>query len=147
MRETRNATEHEGFRIRILNGKHTGRLGVVEIEPEDRGSELEVTNLERTLIDCVVRPAYAGGVSEVLAAFEASKGRLSVNSLCAMLRKLDYVYPYHQAIGFYLERAGFEESVLRLLDRFPIEFDFYLAHGMKNREFVPRWRLYVPKGF
>lgn len=28
-----------------------------------------------------------------------------------------------------------------------IEFDFYLAHGMKKPVFDARWRIYHPRGF
>jgi hypothetical protein len=67
--------------------------------------------------------------------------------LAATLQKLSYTYPYHQAIGFYLERAGYNPAQLDLLRRFPMEFDFYLTHQTKEKEYVKEWRLYVPKGF
>src|SRR5882672_4945604 len=47
-------------RIVLLSGKHTGRLGVTKtLGPQ--GEQLELTDLERTLIDIAVRPTYAGG--------------------------------------------------------------------------------------
>ena len=64
---------------------------------------LRFTNLERTLIDAAVRPVYAGGVFEVRKAYQLAKEKVSVNRLAALLQKLNYIYPYHQAIGFYLE--------------------------------------------
>ena len=72
---------------------------------------------------------------------------VSVKKLAAYLRKLHYVYPYHQAIGFYMERAGYDERLLKLLEDFPIEYDFYLQHAMRSPVLNNRWRLYVPKGF
>jgi hypothetical protein len=139
------------FRVCMLNGKNTGKLGVVEENViGDSGQalgRLRFTNLERTLIDIVVRPFYAGGVFEVAKAFHLAMDKLSVNSLAAMLQKLRYIYPYHQAAGYYLERAGYKPSQLDLLRRFPMEFDFYLAHDMGATEYVKDWRLYIPKGF
>lgn len=61
-----------------------------------------MTKLERTLIDIAVRPNYAGGVHHVLEAYAAAKSRVSVNVLLATLQKMEYVYPYHQVIGFYI---------------------------------------------
>ena len=108
---------------------------------------MRVTDCERTLIDATVRPAYSGGVAVVAKAFELAKETVSVNKLTAYLRKLRYVYPYHQAVGFYMERAGYDEALLKLLDQFPVEYDFYLEHAMKSPVLNKRWRLYVPKGF
>ena len=62
------------------------------------------------------------------------------------LKKLGHLYPYHQAIGFYLERAGYDERALDLARRPGLEFDFYLTHGMKDTEFSRDWRLWYPRG-
>lgn len=114
-RMTRNlamvkGTKREGIRVCLLNGKHTGYLGVEERDvpswDEAASARLRLTDIERTLIDIAVRPFYAGGVSEVLKAYEHAAERASVNRLAGLLRKLGYVYPYHQAVGFYLDAAG-----------------------------------------
>jgi predicted transcriptional regulator of viral defense system len=138
--------KYENWAIVLLSGKNTGRLEVGPITA-DTGEPVEVTRLERTLIDITVRPAYAGGIYQVLEAYKAAKDRLSVNTLMATLKKLDYVYPYHQAIGFYMERAGYEESRIERLLKLGTTLDFYLAHGIKDREYDSKWRLFYPKGF
>jgi hypothetical protein len=137
-------------RVCILNGKNTGNLGVIEQEVRpgvDLTAKVRLTNVERTLIDIAVRPVYAGGVAAVLRAYTNARELASVNRLTAMLKQIGHIYPYHQAIGFYLERAGFKPSMLDLLRRLPMAFDFYLANDMKETEYVKNWRLYVPKGF
>ena len=57
------------------------------------------------------------------------------------------MYPYHQAIGFYLERAGYKESVLQLVEELGIEYNFYLTYQMTDIVPNDRWKLYVPKRF
>lgn len=130
----------------LLSGKHTGDLGVVSM-PGAAGEPLMVTGLERTLIDLAVRPDYAGGLYEVLRAFKSAKESASINALVATLKKLEYVYPYHQAIGFYLQRAGYESDRWERLHKLPREFDFYLAHDIRDRDYDPSWRVFFPKGF
>lgn len=135
------------YKICRLNGKFTNKLGVINIKGS-QGETLLATDIERTLIDSVVRPAYSGGVFEVLNAFIRAKDKVSINKLTAMLKQLDYVYPYHQAIGFYLERSGvYKDSQIRLLKKSDFKYDFYLTHQMKETEYSKEWRLYYPKGF
>ncbi|HFL3608674.1 TPA: hypothetical protein ACG3RE_003813 [Clostridioides difficile] len=129
--------------IYSLNGKFTDKLGVKKIEFE--GSLIEVTNLERTLIDIVVRPQYSGDVFEVLNAYKMAKGRLSTNRLKSMLKKLEYTYPYHQAIGLYMEKAGYEDKQLNLLKSIPIQYDFFLTNEMKNPNYSSEWKIYYPR--
>ena len=93
---------------------------------------------------------YAGGVFEVLKAFKTAKlnDQVSVNKLSATLKKLDYVYPYHQAIGFYMERSGvYDNDSLDILRRFEMKFDFYLDYHMEDKEYSKDWKLFYPKGF
>jgi predicted transcriptional regulator of viral defense system len=146
-RVTKNVAETADFRVCMLSAKNTGQLGVVQETIMPEYGLLRFTNLERALIDATVRPVYAGGVFEVRKAYELAKERVSVNRLTAMLQKLNYTYPYHQSIGFYLERAGYKTELLNLLRRFPMDFDFYLAHDMGRTDYVKEWRLYVPKDF
>ena len=133
------------YRVTLLSGKNTGRLEVSELTGP-KGEVLDVTKLERTLIDIVVRPNYAGGAFEVLAAYRAAKERMSFNTLLATLRQLNYMYPYHQAIGFYMERAGYEQAKLDRLKALGLNFDFYLVNRVAKPQYSPTWRIHYPEG-
>jgi len=145
MRKTKQIAQYDRFKIYLLNGKHTSNLGV--IDHELGGITIRITGLERTLVDAVVRPDYSGGVEEVLKAFATAKGKVSVNKMLAILKKMDYMYPYHQAIGFYLEKAGYKENVLQLVEELGIEYNFYLTYQMTDIVLNDRWKLYVPRRF
>ena len=148
-RVSNNVIEFEDKRIYLLNGKNTGQLGVItDSVTYDNNQQISVrlTNVERTLIDITVRPTYSGGVFEVLKAFTLAKEQVSVNALVSMLLKINHTYPYHQAIGFYLERAGYKQSLLDLVRRLPIEYDFYLVNKMQDTEYIKKWKLFIPKG-
>ncbi|MCX2861983.1 hypothetical protein OOZ63_09040 [Paucibacter sp. PLA-PC-4] len=149
-RVSQNAVDFGELRIVLLNSANTGELGVVDQEHqqgEGPAAKVRVTSIERTLIDAAVRPTYCGGVAEVAKAFELARGAFSVNALGAMLSKMGFTYPYHQAIGFYLERAGYRDGVVDIIRRFPMKHDFYLTHDMADTRYESAWRLHVPKSF
>jgi hypothetical protein len=136
-----------GYRLMILSGKATGRLEVTTMTT-GAGELLDVTKLERTLIDITVRPVYAGGVFQVLEAYRQAKDLVSTNTLLATLRKLDYIYPYHQAIGFYTWKEPVSGSLNgKSSCSSGTDFDFYLSHSLPpDRLYDARWRLFYPAG-
>lgn len=142
-----NVAEVEGYRVCIISGKNTGRRAVIEGRPVEGAGLLRYTSLERTLIDIAVRPAYAGGVFEVKKAYELAKGRASAEEIVRLLGALQYVYPYHQAIGYYMMSGGWSAEEFGALKKIPMKHDFYLTHQMSQTDYVQDWRLHVPKGF
>jgi predicted transcriptional regulator of viral defense system len=142
MRKTNHIAFFNDFNAYMLNGKNTERVGITEIEIDDE--ILSITDIERTLVDVSIRPGYGGGVEEILGAYIRAKGEISINRLLAYLRKMDYIYPYHQVLGFYLEKAGYKESQLKLLESMNIEYNFYLNYNMEKPSFSERWKLYYP---
>jgi predicted transcriptional regulator of viral defense system len=146
-RTSNNVITFGDMRICRLNGGNTHQLGVVDFKT-DEGEKIRITDTERTLIDAVVRPVYAGGIGEVAEAFRAATDKVSIKKLAEYLRRLNFTYPYHQAIGFYLEHAGtYKGADIKLMQRFPIEYDFYLNYQLKNPAHNKKWRLFTPQRF
>jgi hypothetical protein len=132
------------YKIVLLRGKFTKNLGVVKFS-----KTIAVTDLERSLIDIVVRPSYSGGISEVIKAFRIanSEHKVSINKLSGYLNRLEFIYPYHQAIGFYLEAAGnYKPSQISIFSNREMKNDFYLAYDMKLMSFSEKWRIWYPTG-
>jgi len=145
-KEQRKTGEQYSFNqstVILLNGQYTSRLGV--IEQNDGVIQYYYTDMIRTLIDITVRPAYSGGVFEVLKAFESAREKIDPNMLKTYLNQMRFIYPYHQVIGFYLELAGYPESTLKLFEQ-NTNYNFYLTYNMKNPHFNDRWKLFYPRG-
>jgi hypothetical protein len=144
-RVSNNITYYNDYQIILLNGKNTNKEGVINLLHPAEG-DVNTTCLERTLIDITVRPVYAGGVKNVLNAYEKIKDNVSGITIKTILDKLDFIYPYHQAIGFYMERSGYSKKDCDIFRDSGINCDFYLAHAMEEREYSEKWRIYYPKG-
>lgn len=141
-----NATTYiDGKKIWYINGKNTNNYGVTykQIDPV---LYIPLTNIERTLIDIVVRPYYGGGPRNIVQAYKSAKGKFSIQELERALRELNYKYPYYQAIGFYLEMAKVydDKSINRFQNFDKISFDFYLDYQIQNPLYNPKWRIFYP---
>jgi hypothetical protein len=135
--------KYKAAAIVALNGKQTGQLGV-KTTKGSLGEFLSVTNLERTLIDIAVRPAYAGGANNVLKAYRAARDKVSADKIVATLSALQHRYPFHQSIGFLMSRAGFPAAECAKLAALGADCDFYVDYDIKELAYSKEWRLYYP---
>ena len=146
-RQSRYIFAYRNQKIIILSGKQTKGLGVVTIQGPQK-EVLRVTDIPRTLIDITVRPTYGGGVYQVIEAFKGARERTSASEILETLAQLKYLYPYHQAIGFYMSRAGYPKAEVARLKESGLSYDFYLDYTIPKtqREYDKEWRLFFPKG-
>ena len=145
-RVTANKATVDGHTINLLNGKQTANLGVIKKEISGVGTCF-LTNIERTLIDIAVRPVYSGGVKEVLNAYKGARGLISTELLAEYLLKIGHTYPYHQSIGFYLERARFPEETISIFEKMRKELIFYLDYRINNPKLSQKWNIIYPDVF
>lgn len=134
-------SQYDGFRYVYLQKKHKSiNVGVTQI------NGLAVTDLERTLIDIAVRPVYSGGAFEVLEAYKNAKRKADPLKISSYLDELDYIYPYHQLIGFYLDLVGFPKKSLQpFLDK-KSNINFYQTYNLSNKKLNEKWGIYYPTG-
>lgn len=141
-RQTSNVRSILNFQLHLINGQSNNRLGVVPFR-----DCYYVTDVERTIIDSVVRPFYAGGVTQIFEAIVNAKNIIDIDKLVYYYKQMNFIYPYFQAIGFYLDRAGYDNNALAPFLKMRQVHKFYLTYNMRFTEFDPRWNLYYPRGF
>lgn len=144
-RVTKKRAKFKKQEIVFLNSKYTGDSGISEINFND--TYYRVTSLERTLLDVAMRPYYCGGISEVMSCFSAAHNKININKIIRLLVELDYIYPYHQLLGFYFSRTGlYSGGTLDRLKRLGLDYDFYLCHGFKKKDlsYDNEWKLFYP---
>lgn len=148
-RASRYVFEYGGTQLVLLAGKHSGNHRVIELDRAGIDIALPVTDLPRTLVDVTVRPVYAGGPSAVLKAYRHAvinaDPKALVVDLVKTLEILGHIYPYHQAVGFYLERAGLHSIDLDALRERGTHYDFYICNRIETPAYDPNWRVHVPR--
>lgn len=146
IRHTKNVAKIGGHTVYFLNRKYSENLGVEKVILENEA--ISVTNLERTLIDALVRPEYSGGIDGVVNVFKSAGDRIiSVQTFLEIYARLDYIYPYHQAIGFLLEKTNNpNKELIEEFFKMPKPFKFYLVHNIPKEklEFNKKWNIYYP---
>lgn len=117
------------------------------IETRERlGVKLRVTGTERTLVDCLATPRYAGGLEEV---FQSAGGILALDLelLSGYLARLGQRRLY-AVVGFFLEREAkrlfVPEEYLDRLARNRPQARVYLEPAKRGGQLQARWNLIVP---
>lgn len=141
-KQSSNINYYKKKPVIVINGKRTDKLGV--IPHIDNDSCFYYTDLERTLIDIVVRPIYAYGTKGVLKAFKKAKDRVNLEKLKNYFKELNYAYPYQQCMGYYLDKAGYRNNQSKIFME-DLKYDFYLIHGMEYPGYDKKWKLYYPE--
>lgn len=137
-----------GTIIFIAGGLHD-EIGVVSVPSNysefPQGSR--ITNLERCLIDAVVAPHYNGGITTLPGLFEEAVEQLDLQKLIEHYRELDFLYPYHQTLGFFLDHSGQEEAAAQWREHFPPTNRFFVDKAAKSSwSYDPKWQVYYPRG-
>ncbi len=82
---------------------------------------------------------------EILNAYRKAAGKVSARELMSVLENIQHAYPYHQAIGFLLEKSGnWNEEEIAVFRNTAMQYDFYLDYEMHEPCFSRTWRLYYP---
>ncbi|MGH7268058.1 MAG: type IV toxin-antitoxin system AbiEi family antitoxin domain-containing protein [Candidatus Rokuibacteriota bacterium] len=117
------------------------------VETRERlGVKLRVTGPERTLVDCLATPRYAGGLEEV---FQSAGGipALDLDRLAGYLDRLGQRRLY-AIVGFYLEgeasRLFVPPEFLERLARKRPRSRIYLEPRQRGGRLQARWNLIVP---
>jgi predicted transcriptional regulator of viral defense system len=130
---------------RVKNSGH----GVVEVHTSRTvlPDHSRVTCIERALIDAVVSPHYNGGIVSVSAYFKKASRKFSISKLVDIYKQLNFIYPYSQSIGFFLDKAGMTKNALVIYKEFPPARTFFVDHEAKTSwSYDDKWKLYYPLG-
>jgi len=148
-RHTKHVYTLDDYKVVVVERARISNSGVIESHPSSTllPNKSRVTCIERALIDAVVSPHYNGGIVSVYTYFRNARNMLDMARLIKIYRRLDFVYPYSQSIGFLLDRAGMPKYASVIYKKFPPERSFYVDHDAKTSWiYDEKWKLYYPAG-
>lgn len=133
----------------LISGYKNDQTGVIPVSNEFRAfpEDARITDLERCLIDAVVAPHYNGGIMSLPALFGEASNQLDIQTLISHYRELEFLYPFHQTIGFFLDHSGQKETATGWRDAFSPTHRFFVDKNAKtNWLYDSKWQVHYPKG-
>lgn len=103
-------------------------------------AKFNVTNVERTFLDCLMAPEYCGGFSEILHVFEKHYHRINIDQIIQYALKLDAATI--KRLGWILEHQRIDPSKLNPLQKAPIKgYRLLDPTGIHKGKYNNRWMI------
>jgi predicted transcriptional regulator of viral defense system len=128
------------FKLIYHNSKHF--FGFENIWIDDY-HQVKVSDLEKTFIDCIFKPEYAGGIIEITKAIHKAKERIDWAKLKRYLSRFDSK-AVNKRLGFILELLEIQPKIQEYLLRHIGKSHTLLDPTVSEKGvFVSKWRLYA----
>lgn len=112
-----------------------------------KGEMIEITTIERTLVDLLDRPRYGGGWEQIWRSFEGV-GFLKIENIIDYVEALDNATTAAK-VGYFLEdnrdKISIDEEKLNKLETLKPKQRHYMDRDAGNGKLVRRWNLIVPE--
>lgn len=128
---------YKGVLYHYIQVKNDYFLGMEEVWIGE--ARIPITDLERTLLDGLIKPKYCGGIQEVLSAYSSAQN-LNISKIIEYALRLDVSVA--KRLGWVLEHAGIGEQYLQSLLAIPFTSFIKLDPSEKRKgPYNKRWRI------
>lgn len=103
----------DGVRYRIVRTNKENFFGIERVNIGE--ARVVITDLERTLIDGIIRPKFCGGIREVLHAYSVAFDRINIDKIISYAQKISDATC--KRLGYILSRLGVEQDLLKPLKK------------------------------
>lgn len=137
------------YKIIIIEGIDLGQEGLKKIKIEKNSDYyISHSNIERTLIDIIIRPDYSGGLNSIVEAFHIAKENIDIEKMATYLNELHLSYPYERNIAFFMKKANYKSSQIALflnnINLSEVTYDFYLGYQITNKNYDKEFKIFYP---
>ncbi|UCG92256.1 MAG: hypothetical protein JSV97_00685 [candidate division WOR-3 bacterium] len=127
------------FEFTYMNKKNIWGIEKIWVTQSE---QVRVSNIERTIIDCLYRPKYCGGVMEIIKGLWIQKEKLEFNKLLDYLKKFNK-FVVNKRLGYILESLNL--ASINYLDQIReiINDEYYLFDPLLSTEktYKNSWKL------
>ena len=128
---------YKGIRYQYSQIKADHFFGIEDVWIGD--VRIPITDMERTLIDGLIKPKYCGGFMEVLSAYSTPR-EFSISKLIDYALQLDISVA--KRLGWVLEHLGIENEEIKTLAALPFKGFIQLDPSAKKRgPYNKRWQI------
>lgn len=94
--------ELDGKNYVFLSPKYSDCYGVITMK-----NGVKVSSINRSFVEMIINIHYFKTYTTIINIFKPLKEKLDIKEIYEFIKLLNYIYPYFQCAGFYLEQIGF----------------------------------------
>lgn len=135
-RRTKSFGKIEDKYVVLLSPKYTGNYGVIKYKG------VMVSSINRALVEMIVNIQYFKSSQKIIEAFKPIKNKIMLEKVYNVVENFDFIYPYYQCVGFYLEKIGFNKDELKSFTHKISTYDFYTEKNLSSYSYDEFWKMY-----
>lgn len=135
-RYTNNIGQLNNKNYILLSPKYSNNYEIIEF------NGFKVSSINRVLVEMIINIQYFQSSENIIQIFRPIKDKLDLLKIFTLLNKLNYIYPYYQSLGFFLEKIGFSKKELKIFKNETSKFDFYTEKLKESYLYDDYWKIY-----
>lgn len=134
--------ELDGKNYVFLSPKYSDCYEVITMK-----NGVKVSSINRAFVEMIVNIHYFKTYTTIIDIFQPLKEKLDIRKIYKFIEMLNYIYPYFQCAGFYLEQIGFSKDELIEFKDIVSDLNFYTQKSKlelvgEDYLFNEYWKMY-----
>ncbi|MFA7083998.1 MAG: hypothetical protein WC141_05620 [Arcobacteraceae bacterium] len=126
----------ENYMVIMLEANNTAAYEIIDY------NGFKLSSVNRAFVEIISNIHYFQTSNKALELFSSIKNNLDIDKIYTILEKFDFIYPYFQLAGFYLENIGFSKNELIKYYKKKSELNFYTEKNRDTYLFDEHWNIY-----
>lgn len=108
---------------------------------------VKVSSINRAFVEMIINLHYFKTYTTIIDIFKPLKDKLNIKKIYSYIHMQNYIYPYFQCAGFYLEQIGFNKDQLKDFKKNILDLNFYTQKSKleivgEDYLFNEYWKMY-----